>query len=62
MKAKVGSLERSGKWTNINQTDQEKSEKTQITKIRNTEGDITTDLIEIKMTGMEQYKVHQYIR
>ena len=61
MNPKVGALKRSTKLINylkrqsLNQTDQEKK-RTQINKIRNEKGEITTDSMEIQRITRHYYK------
>ena len=61
MKLKVGSLKRSTKLINPQpDSSNKKRERTQINKIRNKKGEVTTDIIEIQRNIRDYYK-KQYV-
>ena len=67
MKPKANSLKRSTKLTavrEINKEKKKKKEKTQITRIRNEKGNITTNLTEIKMIiwGYQEQLYANYLK
>ena len=64
MKPKANSLKRSTKLTAVREINKEKKEKTQITRIRNEKGNITTNLTEIKMIiwGYQEQLYANYLK